>query len=234
MATENNGEGVVIPVDPGFAAKANISSLTEYEAMYKRSIEDPEGFWAETAEEPSTGSRSGTRSSSGTSTVPHDRVVQGGKLNVSYNCLDRHLEAGKGDKAAIIWEGDPGDTRTFTYQELHDEVCRFANVLKKHGVKKGDRVAIYLPMIPELRHRHARLRPHRRHPHASSSAASPPRPCATASTTATAKVLITRRQGLSRRQDDAACKTNADEAVAECRRPSRRSSSSSASTATCP
>src|SRR5205807_1687629 len=74
----------------------------------------------------------------------------GGKINISYNCLDRHLATARRNKAALIWEGEPGDTRTLTYQQLHTEVCRFANVLKKVGVEKGDRVALYLPLIPEL------------------------------------------------------------------------------------
>jgi acetyl-CoA synthetase len=84
---------------------------------------------------------------------PFAKWFVGGKLNVSYNCLDRHLEgkhAWRRNKAAIIWEGEPGDTRVLTYGELHREVCRFANVLLAHGVSKGDRVAVYLPMIPEL------------------------------------------------------------------------------------
>ena len=100
---------------------------------------------------PWSGRRSGTRSSTGASTPR--RASSGSRAASStrrYNCVDRHVEAGKGDKAAIIFEGDPGDTHTYTYSELLDEVSKFANVLKKHGVKKGDRVALYLPMIAEL------------------------------------------------------------------------------------
>ena len=82
-------------------------------------------------------------------TPPYAKWFTGGKLNVSYNCLDRHLEAGHSDRTALIWEGEPGDERTYTYAELHEEVCRFANALKRLGVKKGDRVTVYLPMIPE-------------------------------------------------------------------------------------
>ena len=82
--------------------------------------------------------------------LPFAKWFVGGKLNVSYNCLDRHIEAGNGDKVAYHWEGEPGDTRTITYAELHQEVCKFANVLKDLGVVKGDRVNIYMPMIPEL------------------------------------------------------------------------------------
>ena len=82
-------------------------------------------------------------------TPPYAKWFTGGKLNVSYNCLDRHLEAGHSDRTALIWEGEPGDELTYTYAELHEEVCRFANALKRLGVKKGDRVTVYLPMIPE-------------------------------------------------------------------------------------
>jgi acetyl-CoA synthetase len=82
--------------------------------------------------------------------LPFAKWFVGGTLNISYNCLDRHVEAGNGDKVAYFWEGEPGDTRIITYRELHREVCKFANVLKSLGLKKGDRVAIYMPMIPEL------------------------------------------------------------------------------------
>ena len=82
--------------------------------------------------------------------LPFAKWFVGGKLNVSYNCLDRHIEAGLGEKVAFHWEGEPGDTRTITYRGLHEEVCRFANVLKGFGLTVGDRVALYMPMIPEL------------------------------------------------------------------------------------
>jgi acetyl-CoA synthetase len=82
-------------------------------------------------------------------TPPHAKWFVGGKLNAAYNCLDRHLGGWRRNKAALIWEGEPGDTRTYTYWDLHREVSKFANVLKSLGVEKGDRVAIYLPMIPE-------------------------------------------------------------------------------------
>ena len=81
---------------------------------------------------------------------PHAKWFVGGTLNVSVNCLDRHVRTARRNKAAIIWEGEPGDRRTLTYFDLHREVCQFANVLKSLGVKRGDRVAIYLPLIPEL------------------------------------------------------------------------------------
>src|SRR6476661_854948 len=82
--------------------------------------------------------------------IPHAQWFVGGKLNVSANCLDRHLAGPRRNKAALIWEGEPGDRRTFTYFDLHREVCRFANVLKALDVKKGDRVALYMPLVPEL------------------------------------------------------------------------------------
>ncbi len=130
-----------------FSASAHIQSREEYDRIYQRSIEDPEGFWAEIARELHW-------------FKPWDKVLEwnepfaqwfvGGQLNLSYNCVDRHLTTWRKNKAAIIWEGEPGDTRTLTYQQLHREVCKFANVLKKLGVEKGDRVAIYMPMVPEL------------------------------------------------------------------------------------
>ena len=119
--------------------------------------------------------------------TPKVEWFKGGKTNVAYNCLDRHLTDGRRNKAAIIWESDEGRSKIYTYQSLYYKVCRFANVLKKHGIKKGDRVAIYMPMIPGARHRDARLRPHRRDPLASSSADSRPTRCATASRTAAAR-----------------------------------------------
>ncbi|ANB01067.1 acetate--CoA ligase [Ectothiorhodospira sp. BSL-9] len=136
-----------VPKD--FAAKANVTA-EQYEAMYRQSVDNPDTFWAEQAEKYLTWFKKWDAVRSG-SFEGEARVTwfQGGKLNVAYNCLDRHLDT-RGDQAAIIWEGDdPSDDRTITYRELHEEVCKFANVLKSKGVKKGDRVSIYLPMIPE-------------------------------------------------------------------------------------
>ena len=132
-----------------FAQQANVNA-DQYEAMYRQSVEDPKGFWAEQAE------RYLTWFKKWDSVLEGDfegdvRVqwFQGGKLNVAYNCLDRHLDT-RGDQPALIWEGDdPSEDRTFTYRQLHEEVSKFANVLKDRGVQKGDRVSIYLPMIPE-------------------------------------------------------------------------------------
>jgi acetyl-CoA synthetase len=130
--------------------KAYIKSMAQYKLLHERSMKDTEGFWAELAEQLDWIKK-------------WDKVLEydfveadtkwflGGKINVTYNCLDRHLNTWRKNKAALIWEGEPvGESRVYTYQQLHHEVCKFANVLKKMGVKKGERVSIYLPMIPEL------------------------------------------------------------------------------------
>ncbi|MDD3816452.1 MAG: AMP-binding protein, partial [Desulfocapsaceae bacterium] len=130
---------------------AHVGSMEAYKAAYKRSMDDPEGFWAERAEELVTWDKKWDKVLEYDYSKPEIKWFQGGKLNMSYNCLDRHLTNGRRNKAAIIWQGEPEeDVRVYTYQMLHTEVCRMANVLRKKGVKKGDRVAIYLPMIPEL------------------------------------------------------------------------------------
>lgn len=130
---------------------AKVKSIEEYEAMYARSMEDPEGYWGDRAEELVTWSKKWDKVLDVDLHKPEIKWFDGGKLNVSYNCLDRHIENGKGDKVAIIWQGEPDeDVKKYTYSELHAEVCRFANVLRKKGVEKGDRVAVYLPMVPEL------------------------------------------------------------------------------------
>ena len=128
---------------------AYIKSLDEYQEIYRRSIDDPEGFWGEMAEQLDWYKKWDKVLVEDFKEAKHEWFV-GGKLNVCYNCLDRHLKSWRKNKAALIWEGDLGDNKTLTYQQLYYEVCKFANVLKKHGVKKGDRVSIYLPMILEL------------------------------------------------------------------------------------
>ncbi|MBT3028871.1 MAG: acetate--CoA ligase [Candidatus Thiodiazotropha sp. (ex Ctena orbiculata)] len=138
------------PVPAGFAAQANIND-DQYQAMYQQSTSDPEGFWGEQAEKYITWFKKWDKVidwSFGKDDL-HIEWFKGATLNVSYNCLDRHLDS-RGDQVAIIWEGDnPEEDRKITYRELHQEVCKFANVLKSRGVKKGDRVSLYLPMIPE-------------------------------------------------------------------------------------
>ncbi|MDQ2694215.1 MAG: acetate--CoA ligase, partial [Pseudomonadota bacterium] len=122
----------------------------KYQSMYRRSLEDPDGFWAEQAREFLDWSSPWTKVSEHDYRKGHIRWFEGGQLNVSHNCLDRHL-ARRGDQTAIIFEGDdPNDSREISYRQLHQDVCRFANALKGLGVKKGDRVCIYLPMIPEV------------------------------------------------------------------------------------
>jgi acetyl-CoA synthetase len=129
--------------------RAYIKSMEEYKEIYQRSIDDPEGFWAEMAEQLSWFRKWDKVLVEDFQEAKHEWFI-GGKLNVCYNCLDRHLLTWRKNKAALIWEGDIGETKTLTYQDLYYQVSRFANVLKKNGVGKGDRVAIYLPMIPEL------------------------------------------------------------------------------------
>ena len=135
------------PPSPEFAAQASIKSMDEYRQLYEKAQADPETFWAELAAQELHWFQ------------PWDKVLDwqppfakwfvNGKLNLSYNCLDRHLTTWRKNKAAIIWEGEPGDSRTLTYAQLHREVCQMANVYKQLGVQKGDLVGIYMPMIPE-------------------------------------------------------------------------------------
>ena len=131
----------------GFVQHALIPSLEQYKELHQQSIQDPDGFWSKQATELLLWRKKWD-------TVlkweaPFAQWFVGGKLNVSENCLDRHLNGPRRNKAAIIWEGEPGEVRTLTYQQLHREVCKFANVLKRNHVQKGDRVIIYMPMCPE-------------------------------------------------------------------------------------
>lgn len=127
-----------------------IQSFDEYQVAYQRSVSDPEGFWGEIAQE-FTWRKPWTKTLQWNFEEPDIKWFAGGKLNITENCLDRHLET-RGDQPAIIWEpNDPSETSiTLTYRMLHDQVCRMANVLKRNGVQKGDRVCIYMPMVPEL------------------------------------------------------------------------------------
>src|SRR5262249_279372 len=140
-------EARVFPPPPGFAEHAHVKSLAEYERLWQRAKDAPEEFWAEQAK-----SLSWFKPWEQVLVwkEPHAQWFVGGQLNASDTCLDRHLENGRKNKAAIIWEGEPGDSRVLRYQDLHREVCKFANVLKGLGVKAGDRITIYMPMIPEL------------------------------------------------------------------------------------
>ncbi len=130
-----------------FSKNACIKSLDEYQQLYDKAKANPEVFWAELAEKELDWLEKWEQVLDWQ--PPFAKWFVGGKLNISYNCLDRHLTTWRRNKAAIIWEGEPGDSRTLTYGELHREVCQFANAMKQLGVKKGDRVGIYMPMIPE-------------------------------------------------------------------------------------
>ncbi len=135
------------PVPPAIADQAHITD--QYDEMYRRSIESPEEFWSEQADQFLSWSKMWDKVQEWDFDKANIKWFLGGKLNVSYNCLDRHLET-RGDQVAIIWEGDdPEEDRQITYKQLHEEVCRLANALKSRGVKKGDRVCLYMPMIPE-------------------------------------------------------------------------------------
>ena len=129
-----------------FSKKARIQSLAQYKKMWEESIKRPEKFWAREAAD-LTWNKKWTKVLEWKE--PFAKWFIGGKLNVSENCLDRHLAGPRKNKAAIIWEGEPGERRVITYQQLHRDVCRFANVLKRNKIKKGERVIIYMPMIPE-------------------------------------------------------------------------------------
>ncbi len=144
----------IYPVPESFRKKAYIKSRADYEKVWKESLNNPEPFWSKIADEYVTWFKKWDKVQDWNYSKDMKdfkiRWFDGGKLNVSYNCLDRHLEK-RGNQTAIIWEGnDPKEDKKFTYKQLHEEVCKFANVLKKNGVKKGDRVTFYLPMIPEL------------------------------------------------------------------------------------
>jgi acetyl-CoA synthetase len=137
----------LFPPSSDFSQNAHIKSLADYQRLYDKAKADPQQFWAELAE-------SELHWVQKWDTVldwqpPFAKWFVNGKINISYNCLDRHLTTWRKNKAALIWEGEPGDSRTLTYSQLHREVCQFANVLKQLGAKKGDRIGIYMPMIPE-------------------------------------------------------------------------------------
>ena len=136
------------PPTADFAREAHISSEAQYQEMWNRAKDDPAGFWGDLARTELVWAQPFAHAMEGA--MPETRWFTGGKLNASVQCLDRHLSTWRRNKAALIWEGEPGDTRTLTYQQLHQEVCKFANVLTQLGVETGDRVTLYMPMIPEL------------------------------------------------------------------------------------
>jgi acetyl-CoA synthetase len=136
------------PPPSEFVAQAHIRSEEQYRKMWQRAKDDPAGFWGELAEKELEWFEPFDQAMEGK--MPDTKWFVGGKLNASAQCLDRHLTTWRKNKAALIWEGEPGDERVLTYQDLHREVCKFANVLKQLGVETGDRVTLYMPMIPEL------------------------------------------------------------------------------------
>jgi acetyl-CoA synthetase len=135
------------PPSAEFSAQARIKSMEDYEALYDAAAADPEGFWGDLAEKELEWFEKWDKVLDWN--PPTAKWFVGGKLNISHNCLDRHLKTWRKNKAALIWEGEPGDSRTLTYAQLHREVCQMANVIKSFGVQKGDVVGIYMPMIPE-------------------------------------------------------------------------------------
>ena len=141
-------ENRIFPPSAAYVAHSSVKRQQDFDQMYRRSIDEPEKFWAEIAEQFSWYKK--WNRVCGWDHRPFIHWFEGAKLNITENCIDRHLEAGRKDKTAIIWEGEPGDKSTLSYGELLEEVSRFANVLKSLNVKKGDRVIIYLPMIPAL------------------------------------------------------------------------------------
>ena len=136
------------PPTAEFTAQANISTEAQYQEMWQRAKDDPAGFWGELANANLDWFKPYDKVLDGA--MPNTKWFTGGTLNATYNCLDRHLTTWRKNKAAIIWEGEPGETRVLTYNDLHREVCKFANVLKQLGVQTGDRVTIYMPLVPEL------------------------------------------------------------------------------------
>ena len=136
----------IFPPPPAFAAAASLKAQDLAE-LHRRAAADPLGFWAELAHSEIAWQRPFTQTID-ESAAPNYRWFTDGALNVSYNCLDVHL-AEHGHRTAIVFEGEPGDTRRLSYRELHAEVCRFANALKARGIGRGDRVVIYLPLVPE-------------------------------------------------------------------------------------
>ena len=144
----SHGQDAVYAPPADFAARAHVKNLDEYRALYERAANRPEQFWGELAEKEIHWFEKFSHVFEWH--PPFVKWFVGGKTNVSYNCLDRHLNGPRKSKVAILWEGEPGDQRAITYQELHRLVSRFANVLKARGLKTGDRSIIYMPMIPEL------------------------------------------------------------------------------------
>src|SRR5882757_5465258 len=138
----------VYPPSQDFVQQANVKGIEGYRALYEKAAAQPEEFWGELADKELHWFHKWTHVFEWN--PPFVKWFAGGKINASYNCIDRHLSTARKNKTAILWEGEPGDQRMITYQELHRLVCRFANVLKGRGLKAGDRAIIYMGMVPEL------------------------------------------------------------------------------------
>jgi len=207
-------EGKVYKPNEQFVEKAHIKSMAEYKEMYRQSIEDPDEFWAKIAED-FTWFKKWDKVRDYDFVEGHIKFFEGGKTNISYNCLDRHLET-RGDQVAIIWEGnDPEESSSYTYRELYEEVCKFANVLLTKGVKYGDRVCVYLQMIPQLPVALlacARIGA----VHSVVFGAFSPDSLRDRINDSECKLLITQDTALRGRKNDIPMKTNADKAVADC------------------
>jgi len=198
-----------------FSKDAWIKNFEQYKEMYDRSIKDPDGFWGEVAEDffwYKKWDKVLTHNYDRRNGKIHLEWFTGAKTNITYNALDRHLEK-RGDQVAIIWEGnDPSESRKVTYRELHADVCKFANVLKSHGVKKGDRVSIYMQMIPELAVAMlacARIGAI----HSIVFGAFSPDSLSDRITDSTCRVVVTQDTGLRGKKNDVPMKTNADKAA---------------------
>ena len=209
------------PTVPTYDVPSPIKGKTEidlatYQKMYQRSIEDPEGFWSEQAEKFVTWFDKWDRVLDWDFNEANIEWFRGGKLNVSYNCLDRHVEAGHGSQTALIWEGNnPDEDSKVSYKQLLDQVCQFANALKSLGVKKGDRVCLYMQMIPQLPVAMlacARIGA----VHSVVFGAFSPDSLTERINDSACKILITQDTALRGKKNDIAMKTNADAAVANC------------------
>ena len=145
--TSVSRETRVVRPSAEFKAQANLGSEALYKRLYAESVNTPAKFWGRQARELLLWRRPFRKVLNWK--LPHAKWFESGQLNIAENCLDRHLTSGRANKAALIFEGEPGDVRTLTYRQLHQEVCRMANALTALGLKRGDRVAIYMPMVPE-------------------------------------------------------------------------------------
>jgi len=215
MAVEDKSGVPTYDVPAAIKGKTEIDFET-YQQMYKRSVDDPEGFWAEMAEKFVSWDSKWDKVLDWNFKTANIEWFKGGKLNISYNCLDRHVEAGHGDQTALIWEGnDPGEDSKVTYKELMDNVCRFANALKKIGVQKGDRVCLYMQMVPQLPVAMlacARIGA----VHNVVFGAFSPDSLTERINDSSCKVLITQDTAMRGKKNDIPMKTNADAAVKDC------------------